>query len=193
MEKSIENIWKQGFMDEKLIIPSRINDLYNKKSKLLFDNLNKTTKWDNLSLILIALLSLIFFIFIGKNLVGVYSMSVLLTLFYINKKHLKKLLIINRNDNCYTYLTTLRDGIKSTIKYYTILLAIASPIVLCLGFWLYYHDQEIAQETLIVGLTVIVLMPIISIIGYRLSNKILYGSMIKNLDTIIKEMNELKA
>jgi hypothetical protein len=192
MEKAIETIWKEGFMEEKLIIPSKVNDLYNKKSKMLFEDLRKTSKWDQLSLVLIAVVFLAFFSIRGEILLGIYSLAGLVSLFFVNKKHLDQLLAINQHDNCYTFLTSLRSGINKTIKYYTRLLTIASPLALGLGFLLYYWNQKIPQETLIVALTVTVIMPLISITAYRLSNKLLYGSMLKNLDTMIEEMDELK-
>ncbi len=192
MEQSIENIWKQGFMDEKLILPSKINDLYNKKSKLLIDKLRRTSKWDNLSLIPISLALLIYFSIQDKFIVGAYAMIVLLTLFLANRNHLKQLLLIDQNANCYKYLTSLRDGIKKTIKFYNRLMTIATPIVFSVGFWLYYADKKISQEILIVGISVLILIPIIGVISYRLSTKILYGAILKNLDATIEEMDELR-
>ena len=117
MEKSIENIWKQGFMDEKLAIPPRINDLYVRKSKLLFDKMKNTTKWDNFSLLLMGLVSVIFFSVQGKIIFGTYTMLILVALFYTNANQLKKLFTTGKNTNCYSYLKSLRDDIKSSIKF----------------------------------------------------------------------------
>jgi len=38
MNKSIETIWKEGFVDDMALIAPKINDLYNQKSKNLIDN-----------------------------------------------------------------------------------------------------------------------------------------------------------
>jgi hypothetical protein len=41
MEKSIEAIWKEGFLNEKSLVAPKINDLYNQKSKDLVDKNEK--------------------------------------------------------------------------------------------------------------------------------------------------------
>jgi hypothetical protein len=41
MEKSIEAIWKEGFLNEKSLVAPKINDLYNQKSKDLVDRMKR--------------------------------------------------------------------------------------------------------------------------------------------------------
>jgi hypothetical protein len=95
MDKSIEELWSKGFQDEKYLIPPVINDLYNKKSILTVDKLKSVSKKDNWSIIPLSIITLIFFIIKSKLLFGLYVSSLMLSLFFLNRKKLKFLNTIN--------------------------------------------------------------------------------------------------
>jgi hypothetical protein len=40
MEKSIETIWKQGFLNDDALVAPKLNDLYNQKSTHIIDTFN---------------------------------------------------------------------------------------------------------------------------------------------------------
>ena len=82
MDKSIEEIWSEGFQDEKYLIPPVIDDLYNKKSILTVDKLKSVSKKDNWSIIPLSIITLIFFIIKSKLLFGLYISALMLSLFF---------------------------------------------------------------------------------------------------------------
>ena len=43
MRNSIEEIWKEGFLNEKSLVAPKINDLYNQKSMDLIDKMKGST------------------------------------------------------------------------------------------------------------------------------------------------------
>ncbi len=192
MKQSIENIWKEGFADESLTAPSKINSLYDKKSLLLINKLKASTKKDNISLIPISLVLFILFSVIGKVHVGLYSTAVLILLFINNKKLLDRLFAIQESSNCYDYLTALRGGIKSTIRKTIYLMIAAPPLVFGVGVWLYFLEDPIPKTAVTVLVVLSMISPILGLIGYHLSNQIIYGPTIKNINTIIREMEELR-
>ncbi len=56
MEKSIEKIWNEAFVEEQALIAPKVNDLYNKKSKSLIHKIQRTYEIDNKGLIPMAIL-----------------------------------------------------------------------------------------------------------------------------------------
>ena len=41
MEKSIESIWKEGFLKSDALVAPKLNDLYNQKSEHVVDKVNR--------------------------------------------------------------------------------------------------------------------------------------------------------
>ena len=59
MEKSIESIWKEGFLKDDALVAPKLNDLYNQKSIHLLDKFEKMYKLN-----LIFLVGFSFFVLI---------------------------------------------------------------------------------------------------------------------------------
>ena len=81
MEKSIENIWKEGFETNKSFELPLVRNLYTRKSKLIIDKIKSTSKWDNLSLIPISILLFGIFAFLSKIVLGIYVAALIISLF----------------------------------------------------------------------------------------------------------------
>ena len=54
MEKSIETIWKEGFLDEKALIVPKINSIYNQKSIDIVDKFRRMYKINIIGLVIFA-------------------------------------------------------------------------------------------------------------------------------------------
>lgn len=191
MNQSIENIWKQGFVKEELVLPSKVNNIYTKRSNLLVGKLRRTLKWDNLSLIPLGLICFIYFFWAGKLIVGIYGTVLIAALFFLNQRHLNHLLHINERSSCHHYLVSLQLGIVKIKKFYNRLLAIAVPLTTSFGIWLYYLGEKPIEEILTIVLIICIVMPLGSIAVYRISNRMLYGAILKKLEQTIQEMEEL--
>ena len=61
MEKSIEAIWKDGFLDVNELIVPKLNNLYNQKSIHIIDKILRMGKINLIYLVILAL----FFLFAG--------------------------------------------------------------------------------------------------------------------------------
>lgn len=199
MEKSIENIWKTGFEADKTFELPVIKDLYTKKSNLIIDKIKSVSKWDNLSLLPIAVVLFGIFAFMGKLFLGAYLAALILSLFFLNKKMLRKLEIFDPNSNTYLYLKTYYSQLKQLQKFNTNLLAIGLPIVIIPAYWMFFSntplltsfmDFNIALQFIIVAIIAVVLGGL-GVFSYKLSTRLVYGKLITRIEEIINDMEEL--
>ena len=201
MDKSIEEIWSEGFQDEKYLIPPVINDLYNKKSILTVDKLKSVSKKDNWSIIPLSIITLIFFIIKSKLLFGLYISALMLSLFFLNRKKLKFLYTINTSQSCFQYLGKLQEMIKNNVKSTTRLLGIGLPFFGYLGLCIFIFESNMenfiletysSKQLLIKSIIILMSLSVIGIISFRLANYLVYGRLIKKIDEMIDELNLLK-
>jgi hypothetical protein len=201
MDKSIEEVWSKGFEDEKYLIPPVIDDLYTKKSILTVDKLKSVSKKDNWSIIPLSIITLIFFVIKSKLLFGFYISALMLSLFFFNRKKLKFFKTINTTQSCFQYLGKLQEMIKNNVKFTTRLLGIGLPFFGYVGLCIFIFESNMenfifdtysSKQLLIKSIIILVSLSFIGIISFRLSNYLVYGRLIKKIDEMIDELNQLK-
>ena len=199
MERSIENIWKEGFESNKSFKLPLVKDLYTRKSKLIIDNIKSTSKWDNISLIPIAIILFGLFTYLDKLLLGIYVGALILSLFFLNKKMLKRIDQFNPNSNTYEYLINYYSQLKAIQKFYIKLLAIGPPILIIPAYWMYFQGTpvmsgfmglEIYIQILIVA-AIAILLSGLGVLSYKLSTHLVYDKLITRIEEIINDMEEL--
>ncbi|MDT0293448.1 hypothetical protein ACFQ3R_12720 [Mesonia ostreae] len=199
MEKSIENIWKEGFEAETKLSAPAIANFYDKKSKLITQKINKRTKKDNLSLLPVALIISAILVFMGEFFLAIYNAVLIVALFFANKKMLRDLNSINIQDNTYYYLLNYKKQVKKIIKSSTLIAGLGFPMVIIPAYWVFFQDTKVMiklQEMdsilammLVAGLALF--FSIVAISGYKLSNKMMYGNLLERLESTIEDMEEL--
>ena len=201
MDKSIEETWSKGFQDEKYLIPPVIDDLYTKKSILTVDKLKSFSKKDNWSIIPLSIITLIFFIIKSNLLFGLYISSLMLSLFFLNRKKLKFLNTINTSQSCFQYLGKLQEMIKNNMKFTTRLLGVGLPFFGYLGLCIFIFESNrgnfiletySSKQLLIKSVIILMYLSVIGIISFRLTNYLVYGRLIKKIDEMINELDLLK-
>jgi hypothetical protein len=201
MEKSIETIWKEGFLKNDALLAPKLNNLYNQKSKQLIEKIKKTTRVDNLSLLPIAFILLVVLSYLGFILAGIYASFLLIFLFFLNKKLLKSLNEININTNNHQYLIAYKNAIGKIISFTTKLLGFGLPLAVIPIYWLFFKEtkayQKLIAETpfffiILFVIGIAILLSILGVLIYKLSTKIIYGNFITKLDEIITDIEELK-
>jgi hypothetical protein len=149
MEKSIESIWKEGFLKNDALVAPKINDLYNQKSTHIID---KFKRMSNINLIAIVVGS--FVILAASFLVKIPVMGIMMFVFLnalviVNRKLLKGLVKIDKNVSSYEYLKAFSGWLNdqksvnakmATFYYPYIFLAVV------LGFWFSSSIQEFYHE-----------------------------------------------
>lgn len=199
MEKSIENIWKTGFEADKSFGLPVIKNLYTKKSKLIIDKIRSVSKWDNLSLIPIAILLFGIFVFLNKPFLGVYISVLLLSLFFLNKRMLKKMDRFDASSNTYLYLTSYYSQLKELQKFNINLLAIGLPVVIIPAYWMFFRDTPLLASfkeintflQVIIIATMGLLLSGLGVLSFKLSTQFVYGKLITRIEKIINDMEEL--
>ena len=201
MDKSIEETWSKGFQDEKYLIPPVIDDLYTKKSILTVDKLKSFSKKDNWSIIPLSIITLIFFIIKSNLLFGLYISSLMLSLFFLNRKKLKFLNTINTSQSCFQYLGKLQEMIKNNMKFTARLLGVGLPFFGYVGLCIFIFESNrgnfiletySSKQLLIKSVIILMYLSVIGIISFRLTNYLVYGRLIKKIDEMINELDLLK-
>ncbi|MDT0647920.1 hypothetical protein RM545_14565 [Zunongwangia sp. F260] len=199
MERSIENIWKKGFeAEEKLSVPV-VSNLYERKSTLLIEQIKRTTRKDNFSLIPVGVVIFFILVFMGKVVLGFYVAALITALYFLNKKKLKELETLDVKNSTYDYLLDYRNQVKSIVKFSTWLMGVGFPLVAIPAYWIFFRGSEImsnfeqldlALELLIVA-GMAVLLFILGILAYRISTAVIYGKLLVRLESTIEDMEEL--
>lgn len=211
MEKSIESIWKDGFINSKALVVPKVNDIYNKKSNHIIEKYEKMFQRNIWGIIIGASLLFIGSYFVGAMLAGGVILIMMLYVAFTAYVELQALKQIDKGQDSYTYLKSFKNWINRSIERYGKMYRVIYPVLLLTfysGFW--FSDlldgkrQEVAQNTsdMIFGLhiysTVIVLfaailMSVFSQAIHRRDVKAIYGTVMKKLDVALAEMEELRA
>jgi len=101
MEKSIENIWKDGFLKSDALIAPKINNLYNQKSIHIIDRFKRMFRINLILIIAFSFLFLFVSYFVGIPIMGTIFFVSLLVLVIINKRLLNSLEHIDKGENSY--------------------------------------------------------------------------------------------
>lgn len=204
MEKSIEKIWNEAFIEEQSLIAPKINNIYNQKSKLIIDKIKRTYEFDNKGLLPIAGIVVIGGILLSETIIGLYGTFLILCLYFFNLSLLSKFSKIDVKSDNLTYLKNYRSVIKSITNATKKLLIFAIPLAVLSIFVLAYNVKKtsflskfISEDTTFIqlfgiGFVIAVVVAIIGKIAFTLSTKLLYGTLVSKLDDIIQELETLK-
>lgn len=210
MEKSIETMWKEGFLNSNALIAPKINDIYNQKSIHIIDKFQKMFLFNIWGIIIGSSLLFIASFFTGALLAGSIVLIMMFWVAYTAYQELKSLEKIDKGQSSYTFLKAFKDWISKSIDRYGKMYRAVYPVLILVfyfGIWfsdMFAHKREIvagSSNDLVLGLhiptTVIViimavLMSIFSKAIHRKDVKTIYGGILKKLDSALAEMEELR-
>ncbi len=212
MTKSIEAMWKEGFINEAHLSAPKINDLYNRKSQNIVDKLRNMFAINIKAIMVGSLIMFIVMSLIGAPFLGLYICCLLVPLIIIAKKELKKSVDLSKGQSSYDYIMSFNNWLQSSIKVYSGYYKIFYPM-----FFLGMATQAIVSKAgaKLIALLVEALPTSIIIFGqpyyilvalalltlivaryaeslYRLDLNIVYGRQFKKLDELIIDMEELR-
>ena len=216
MKKTIESIWSEGFISKDALISPKINNLYNQKSIHTIDRFKRLGKYNLIFLAFIAIYLFVSGIIKGVPLIG--SCMALLWVWLLSEgyKESIKLNKIDKGENSYEYVKSFHkwrvEAVDNFSKIYKVFYPVFGMFVLLfiLHSNLFIHNstqtnyQEIMNnpETLILfGLPVYYVIGTILIMIflffmseplYRLDIKLAYGKILKKLDILLEDMEELR-
>lgn len=218
MEKSIETIWKEGFLKNDALIAPKINNLYKKKSIHIVDKFKRMYKINRIAIVLFALIILPVSFISQMPYLGILMFLLFAFVIIVSGKFKTKLEKIDTGDTSYQYLSSFDNIIKELVSTNTKLSRYLYPyifITLIIGFWFggiggNVPGEELISELLIkypnmymiFGLPVWGIFGVIfgvvflAIFGGKIGQwdlNLVYSGILKKLETMLSEMEELRA
>lgn len=218
MEKSIEKIWREGFLKSDALIAPKLNNLYTQKSKHIVDKFNRMFRKNLIAIVGGSVFAVTFTYWCGIPYMGVFTFFILNTLAYINYKLWKSLDKVDKNVNSFQYLKSFDTWMKkqkSINRKFARIMYPAFFIAMILGFWLGDFGGSIPGEilindiisnhpntSLIFGLPaygvigVVIITAILVIFGgniYNFDVNLVYGRIFSKLDDLVSDIEELRA
>lgn len=212
MTKSIETMWKEGFVNEAHLTAPKINDLYNRKSQNIVDKLLNMFAVNINAIIIGGIIMMVLMTVVGAPFLGVYIACLLIPLVIIAKKELKKSVNLSKGQSSYDYLMSFDQWLKSSIaayaRYYKVFyplfflgMAIQGIVSEAGGVFISLVIKSFPTDFILLGqpyylLVVLIILTLIvakyAEALYRLDLNIIYGRQFKKLAELIDDMKALR-
>lgn len=212
MSKSIESIWKEGFVNEANLTAPKINDLYNKKSQNIVDKLLDMFEINIKAIMVGCVFMLALMSLIGAPFLGLYICALLVPLIIIAKKELKKSINLSKGQSSYDYLVSFNSWLKGSIETYSAYYKVFYPLFFlgmavqgivskAGGKVMALLLEKIPTDFIILGLPyyVIVAVALLTLLFarkaealYQWDLNLVYGRQFKKLEELIADMEELR-
>lgn len=218
MEKSIENIWKEGFLKSDALIAPKINNLYTQKSIHIIDKFKRMFKINLIAIVAFSFIFLIVTFFIGIPITGIVFFITLTVLVLINKRLLNGLESIDKGGSSYEYLKAFNQWIKKQVAVNRRIATFLYPIIfmsMILGFWfkdakglflgerlvhkilINFPDTYLIAGIPLIGIVIVALiLGLLAFFGgriYQWDLNIVYGSVFKKLEELMADIESLRS
>jgi hypothetical protein len=217
MEKSIESIGKEGFVNDDKLIAPKVNDLYNQKS---IDIVAKFKRMYRINIIGIVLFS--FIIVPVSYAVNIPYMGIMMFLLFnliiiVNRKTIRAVHKIDNSLNSYEYLISFKNWTDRLIDINTRFSRFLYPymfLTMFFGFWCGAIGGDVPGDKVVKGFVaefpntplvfgfplvfiaiMLFAMLFLALVGGRIGKwdfNLGYGRIMRRLNTMIKDMEELK-
>lgn len=218
MERSIENIWKEGFLKSDALVAPKINNLYNQKSIHIIDKFKRMFKINLIAIVVFSFVFLIVSFFVGIPITGVMFFITLSILVFINKKLLNGLDKIDMGISSYQYLKVFNQWVTKQVSINEKISKFLYPIIfisMILGFW--FKDAQgmplgkrLVNEVLkafpdiylvygipLIGIVIALLITILlGFFGgriYKWDLNIVYGRVFRKLKELMTDIESLRS
>ena len=212
MENSIENIWKQGFLNDDALIAPRLNDLYNQKSRNLLDRFRRKFRVNFIAILTAVPILMLASVLLGTPWIGVGISLLLGVVLWAGQREVKALEKINKGESSYQFLRSFDDWLKSALHNFTRLYRFLYPLfflAFTAGFWFSKYGDMIREQVLddpelaalggaplywlVAVLLIAVLIGLLSGRIYKLDMQLAYGREMQKLEDMLADMEELRA
>jgi len=212
MTKSIETIWKNGFVNEPNLTAPKVNNLYDRKSQNIVDKLQNMFTQNLKAIVLGSVLVLIMMCIIGLPFLGIYLFCLMLPLMFIAKNELNKSVNLSKGQSSYDYIMNFNNWLNNSMatyaKYYKVFYPMLFIGLAIQGIVSNDGARLIAQlleafptDIIILGqpyyfliglITVTLIVARFAEAIYRFDLNIVYGHQFKKLEELIADMEELR-
>ncbi len=212
MEKSIESIWKEGFLESDALVAPTVNNLYSQKSKSITDRLKRMFKINLYAIVVMAVVIWVGYALLGVPLAGGFIFLLLMAVFALAVKQLRSLKDLDHGLSSYEYLKAFNNWIHGLIAKNVKVMRFFYPLVF-LGsmapIWYTFEQGEITGKLLaenpdiplLFGIPVVALAAVLGVMllmvifggkMYRWGVYLVYGGVFKKLEGLVNDMEELR-
>ena len=212
MEKSIEEIWKEGFLNEKSLVAPKINDLYNQKSKELVDKMKRMYTINLIAIVSMSIVFPIMYYFLDVIWQGVAASILLLLTAWYSKRQKRSIKTLDHGATSLDYLKSLDRWLKDALSKNAKILRFSYPLYFLIAMstiWSAWNKGELTSKmyqkfpdvifigsvplfALIIAGVATLLMFYFSDRIYRWDVRLMYGRVFDKLEETIAEMEKLK-
>lgn len=215
MEKSIDNIWKDGFINPDSLVIPKINKLYNTKTISTVNEL-KNSFTQNVWIVLgVTLMHAIGALIFTNVYISLFWVALFTPVMLLAKKQLDAMNSIDQTENSYTYIKAFNDWFQNCLGSFTNLYRVVYPLyVIGLATSAYFVSFDNAQtlgEIIVESQKHVVILGIpilwmgaffIAVVAgltsffvpqiYQADIRSLYGGLMDRLALLVEEMEELR-
>ena len=217
MEKSIESIWEEGFLANDALVAPKLNNLYNQKSIHMVDKFKRMYSINIKAIVVFAILVIPFTYITNMPYMGIPMSLIFIGMVFYSSKFKKKLFDIDSSVDSYNYLKSFKDWVTEMVTFNTKMSRYLYPIIfisMLIGFWFGDIGGDVPGEDFVNWLVadypnmiIIMGIPLWLILGGILAIVLLayfggkigqwdlnlvYGRILKKLDRLLEEMEELR-
>lgn len=217
MEKSIESVWKEGFLKKDALVAPKLNNLYNQKSIHIIDKFKRMYQINRIAIAVFAIIVLPVSFISKIPYLGMFMFIAFSIIIVVSGRFMKKLKNINSGDTSYQYLISFYNFIKELISVNAKLSRFLYPyifIAIIFGFWfgdiggnipgkefiskliVDYPDMQLVLGLPLIGvLGVTFIVFILALLGGKIGTwdlNIVYSGIVKKLEGLINDMEELR-
>ncbi|WOK09385.1 hypothetical protein RT717_12120 [Imperialibacter roseus] len=217
MERSIEAIWKEGFLVSDALVAPKINQLYSQKSKHIVDKFKRMFEINLIAILIFSVVLLPVSFLFGMAYMGVPMFLLLNAVAVVNKRLSNGLKKIDKSVSSYQYLKAFDGWMKEQISINTKMSAFNYPWVflsMLAGFWFFEIDGRMLgdalmnkilthyPDTYLVGgisligiIGVMLAVFLLAFFGgrlYKFELKLIYGNVMNRLQEMLADMEELR-
>ena len=207
MEKSIELIWKEGFLNTQELIAPKVTNLYNQKSVHIIEKLKRMLRANHVFLFIVAFGATTTAFMMAGIYLAIPVLALHIPLLFLSAKYLKSMEQVDQSANSYQYLKSFNDWLKGVIKeltkyiryYYATLF-----VLMMIGLWVSKSEPLLRKfpDTLLVnGIPVYWTIGVLFVAGlmvffgkriYEFDLYLVYGKSFQKLEEILADMEELR-
>ncbi|QHT66922.1 hypothetical protein GXP67_09770 [Rhodocytophaga rosea] len=212
MKNSIEDIWKEGFLNEKSLVAPQINDLYNLKSIHLVDKMKRMFRINLMAIVSMAIVFPIIYYFLDALWQGVAVSILLLFTAWYSKRQKRSFNTLDHGATSLDYLKSLDGWLNEVVLKSEKIARFSYPLYFLIALttiWSAWNKGEITSKMyqqypgiLFIGsvpLFALIIVGIATLLMLYFSDKIykwdvrlMYGRIFGKLEETIAEMEKLK-
>ncbi len=217
MEKSIETIWKEGFIKNDALVAPKLNDLYNQKSIDIVEKFKRMYKLNRIGIVAFAIIIIPISYITGMIYMGIPMAILFIAVTFVAQKFSKQLDTIDKNKSSYEYLSSFDNWVKDMITVNSKLSTFMYPYIfmaMVLGFWFIEIEgnilgnmltsgiiSEFPNTFIVSGFPILLLIPfflaiaILAFFGGKIGKwdiNLVYGRILNRLENLLSDMEELR-